>query len=208
MLPVGGWANLPAHPPARRRPPARYPKSHSHQAVPGELALLLSACALRRRPTRAARSTRWRSGTLWWTPRSRGWRPGACSVPRAPSRSRRRLRHPRPSPARGPRTAQPSRSGSTTAPSTNGSLKVGSKQSFLSPLCGNMANDLAMQPANFPLLMEYAHVRCLGGETVEQEEKLDANRILFSGNDYMGLSSHPAVREAAVKVCQFFAAAR
>nr|CAB3495267.1 unnamed protein product [Digitaria exilis] len=38
-----------------------------------------------------------------------------------------------------------------------------------------------------------------GGETVEQEEKLDGNLILFSGNDYMGLSSHPAVREAAVK---------
>ncbi|KAF8689350.1 hypothetical protein HU200_041889 [Digitaria exilis] len=41
-----------------------------------------------------------------------------------------------------------------------------------------------------------------GGETVEQEEKLDGNLILFSGNDYMGLSSHPAVREAAVKAAQ------
>ncbi|PUZ40119.1 hypothetical protein GQ55_9G399900 [Panicum hallii var. hallii] len=41
-----------------------------------------------------------------------------------------------------------------------------------------------------------------GGETVEQEENLDGNLILFSGNDYMGLSSHPAVREAAVKAAQ------
>ena len=129
VLPVGGWAN---HPPITLRGGAHRHATQSpssHQAVPGELALLLSACALRRRPTRAARSTRWRSGTLWWTPRSRGWRPGACCAPRAPSRSRRRLRHPRPSPARGPGTAQPSRSGSTTAPSTSGSPKVGPKQS-------------------------------------------------------------------------------
>ncbi|WVZ57618.1 hypothetical protein U9M48_007980 [Paspalum notatum var. saurae] len=35
-----------------------------------------------------------------------------------------------------------------------------------------------------------------------QEEELDGNLILFSGNDYMGLSSHPAVREAAVKAAQ------
>ncbi|CAN6288785.1 unnamed protein product [Urochloa humidicola] len=41
-----------------------------------------------------------------------------------------------------------------------------------------------------------------GGETGEKEEKLDGNLILFSGNDYMGLSSHPAVREAAVKAAQ------
>ncbi|KAG2550549.1 hypothetical protein PVAP13_9KG331300 [Panicum virgatum] len=41
-----------------------------------------------------------------------------------------------------------------------------------------------------------------GGEAGEQEEKLDGNLILFSGNDYMGLSSHPAVREAAVKAAQ------
>ncbi|RLN18438.1 8-amino-7-oxononanoate synthase [Panicum miliaceum] len=41
-----------------------------------------------------------------------------------------------------------------------------------------------------------------GGETVEQEENLDGSLILFSGNDYMGLSSHPAVREAAVKAAQ------
>ncbi|CAL4932269.1 unnamed protein product [Urochloa decumbens] len=41
-----------------------------------------------------------------------------------------------------------------------------------------------------------------GGETADQEEKLDGNLILFSGNDYMGLSSHPAVREAAVKAAQ------
>ena len=63
-----------------------------------------------------------------------------------------------------------------------------------------------MQPANFPpLLLEYqvcTRSIWLGGEAGEQEEKLDGNLILFSGNDYMGLSSHPAVREAAVKVCQ------
>ncbi|RLN39319.1 8-amino-7-oxononanoate synthase [Panicum miliaceum] len=41
-----------------------------------------------------------------------------------------------------------------------------------------------------------------GGETVEHEENLDGNLILFSGNDYMGLSSHPAVREAAAKAAQ------
>ncbi|PWZ44712.1 8-amino-7-oxononanoate synthase [Zea mays] len=40
-----------------------------------------------------------------------------------------------------------------------------------------------------------------GDEAGGQEEQLDGNLILFSGNDYMGLSSHPAVREAAVKDC-------
>ena len=66
-----------------------------------------------------------------------------------------------------------------------------------------------MQPANFPPTYGVCTRSIwLGGEAGEQEEKLDGNLILFSGNDYMGLSSHPAVREAAVKVCQFFAAAR
>ncbi|KAL6641454.1 hypothetical protein ACP70R_019635 [Stipagrostis hirtigluma subsp. patula] len=41
-----------------------------------------------------------------------------------------------------------------------------------------------------------------GGEECGQEEELDGNLILFSGNDYMGLSSHPAVRDAAVKAAQ------
>lgn len=41
-----------------------------------------------------------------------------------------------------------------------------------------------------------------GDEAGGQEEQLDGNLILFSGNDYMGLSSHPAVREAAVKAAQ------
>lgn len=40
----------------------------------------------------------------------------------------------------------------------------------------------------------------LGGEGSGQEEKVDEKLILFSGNDYMGLSSHPAIRHAAVKV--------
>jgi 7-keto-8-aminopelargonate synthetase-like enzyme len=43
----------------------------------------------------------------------------------------------------------------------------------------------------------------LGGEASGQEEELGEKLILFSGNDYMGLSSHPAVREAAAKVCKF-----
>ncbi|KAL6905323.1 hypothetical protein ACP4OV_002924 [Aristida adscensionis] len=41
-----------------------------------------------------------------------------------------------------------------------------------------------------------------GGEECGREEELDGNLILFSGNDYMGLSSHPAVRDAAVKAAQ------
>ena len=43
----------------------------------------------------------------------------------------------------------------------------------------------------------------LGGEAIGQEEELSENLILFSGNDYMGLSSHPAIREATSKVCNF-----
>ncbi|KAE8769182.1 8-amino-7-oxononanoate synthase [Hordeum vulgare] len=45
------------------------------------------------------------------------------------------------------------------------------------------------------------------GEVSSQEEEGELNRelILFSGNDYMCLSSHPAVREAAVKVLISFA---
>ncbi|XP_044972141.1 8-amino-7-oxononanoate synthase isoform X2 [Hordeum vulgare subsp. vulgare] len=41
-----------------------------------------------------------------------------------------------------------------------------------------------------------------GGEASGQEEELGEKLILFSGNDYMGLSSHPAVREAAAKAAQ------
>jgi 8-amino-7-oxononanoate synthase len=40
----------------------------------------------------------------------------------------------------------------------------------------------------------------LGGEASVEKEEADGNLILFSGNDYIGLSSHPAIREAAVKV--------
>ena len=43
----------------------------------------------------------------------------------------------------------------------------------------------------------------LGGEAIVQEEELGEKLILFSGNDYMGLSSHLAIREAAAKVCNF-----
>ncbi|GJM91457.1 hypothetical protein PR202_ga07829 [Eleusine coracana subsp. coracana] len=41
-----------------------------------------------------------------------------------------------------------------------------------------------------------------GGEASVNSEESDGNLILFSGNDYIGLSSHPAIREAAVTVCQ------
>ncbi|XP_052169090.1 8-amino-7-oxononanoate synthase-like [Oryza glaberrima] len=41
-----------------------------------------------------------------------------------------------------------------------------------------------------------------GGEGSGQEEKVDEKLILFSGNDYMGLSSHPAIRHAAVKAAE------
>ncbi|KAG8092560.1 hypothetical protein GUJ93_ZPchr0012g21532 [Zizania palustris] len=41
-----------------------------------------------------------------------------------------------------------------------------------------------------------------GGEANGQEEEVGEKLILFSGNDYMGLSSHPAIRDAAVKAAQ------
>ncbi|TVU31699.1 hypothetical protein EJB05_23397 [Eragrostis curvula] len=40
-----------------------------------------------------------------------------------------------------------------------------------------------------------------GGEAVKEVES-DGRLILFSGNDYIGLSSHPAIREAAVKAAE------
>jgi 7-keto-8-aminopelargonate synthetase-like enzyme len=40
------------------------------------------------------------------------------------------------------------------------------------------------------------------GEDTIQDDEADRKLILFSGNDYMCLSSHPAIREAAVKVCR------
>ena len=43
----------------------------------------------------------------------------------------------------------------------------------------------------------------LDDEVSIQEEEVNRKLILFSGNDYMCLSSHPAVREALVQVCQF-----
>ena len=41
------------------------------------------------------------------------------------------------------------------------------------------------------------------GVVSSKEDEVNRKLVLFSGNDYMCLSSHPAVREAAVKVCQF-----
>ncbi|ONM63124.1 8-amino-7-oxononanoate synthase [Zea mays] len=40
------------------------------------------------------------------------------------------------------------------------------------------------------------------GEASGHEEELDGNLIVFSGNDYMCLSSHPAVPEAVVKAAR------
>ncbi|XP_062200225.1 8-amino-7-oxononanoate synthase-like isoform X2 [Phragmites australis] len=40
------------------------------------------------------------------------------------------------------------------------------------------------------------------GEASIQEDEVNQKLILFSGNDYMCLSSHPAIREAAVKAAQ------
>lgn len=41
-----------------------------------------------------------------------------------------------------------------------------------------------------------------GGEASVKMEETDGNLILFSGNDYIGFSSHPAIREAAMKAAQ------
>ncbi|XP_062200224.1 8-amino-7-oxononanoate synthase-like isoform X1 [Phragmites australis] len=42
----------------------------------------------------------------------------------------------------------------------------------------------------------------INGEASIQEDEVNQKLILFSGNDYMCLSSHPAIREAAVKAAQ------
>jgi 8-amino-7-oxononanoate synthase len=59
------------------------------------------------------------------------------------------------------------------------------------------------QPGNPAKLCSAYRMRLiwLGGEASVQKEEAGGNLILFSGNDYIGLSSHPAIREAAVKVC-------
>ncbi|KAJ1261756.1 hypothetical protein BS78_09G055700 [Paspalum vaginatum] len=42
----------------------------------------------------------------------------------------------------------------------------------------------------------------INGEACIQDDEVDRKLILFSGNDYMCLSSHPAIRDAAVKAAQ------
>ncbi|WVZ96496.1 hypothetical protein U9M48_042128 [Paspalum notatum var. saurae] len=42
----------------------------------------------------------------------------------------------------------------------------------------------------------------INGEACIQDDEADQKLILFSGNDYMCLSSHPAIRDAAVKAAQ------
>lgn len=214
-LPVGRVGQLPrlasrkSQADRRRRRAHRPPTPTARlltQAVPCVCSPLCETLRARSAavPPAPACSTQWRSGTRWWTPRSRGSRPGACCAPRAPSRSRRRPRPRRPSPARGPGTVPPSRSGSTATRSTDGSLKVGAKQTFLSPSVPHakvVVMERTSDAACDLFLYLWTLSICLGGEIGEKEEKLDGNLILFSGNDYMGLSSHPAVREAAVKVC-------
>jgi hypothetical protein len=55
-----------------RSPPQLSTCGLRHVSVPAQLC----SRVLRRRPTHAACSTKWRSGTLWWTRRSQGWRTG------------------------------------------------------------------------------------------------------------------------------------
>jgi 8-amino-7-oxononanoate synthase len=56
-----------------------------------------------------------------------------------------------------------------------------------------------VNPAQF-CSVHWVRFILLGGEASVEKEEADGNLILFSGNDYIGLSSHPAIREAAVKV--------